>query len=84
MLIIMSADSILKAMTTGVMQQQASALTAAQKKAIAEHLAGAPVLGAGHRAAVADVRARTRHRRSTSRNRRSPPAGESSPATSAS
>jgi polyvinyl alcohol dehydrogenase (cytochrome) len=43
MLQIMSADSILKALTTGVMQQQAAALSVDDRRAVAEFLAGAPI-----------------------------------------
>jgi len=53
MLQIMSADSIHDAMTIGVMQQEAGSLTTDEKRAIAEHLAGSPVLGPARRAALA-------------------------------
>ncbi len=43
MLQIMSPDSILAAMNTGVMQQQSAALDAEQRRAVAEHVAGKPL-----------------------------------------
>lgn len=40
MLEIMSSHSVLRAMTTGVMQQEASVLSAAERRAVAEYLTG--------------------------------------------